>query len=133
MSKAVFSTCLAVALTAVVGAQDKEATTSKMDNMAMERTYSGCVESSETGSYNLTHVMIADAKKPMMKTDSMKKNDTMGKDMMAASSLSLSATTVDLSKYAGRRVTVTGSDGDSMNGMATFKVKSLKVIRASCS
>lgn len=133
MSKALFSACLAVALTAVVGAQDKEATMSKMDHMATERTYSGCVEISETGSYNLTHVMVAGAKKPMMKTDSMKKNDTMGKDMMAPASLGLSATAVNLSKFAGRKVTVTGSDGDSMNGMATLKVKSLTVIRASCS
>ena len=33
----------------------------------------------------------------------------------------------------GDKVTVTGSDGDSMNGMATFTVKSLKTIGKSCS
>jgi len=140
MKRAVFAACCAVALTAVVvSAQDKNMPMSKMDHMSTEKTYSGCLESSQAGSYSLTHLMAADAKTsmsksdPMMKADSMKKDDAMGKDAMAPASLSLSASGKDLRKYVGHRVTVTGSNGDSMNGMATFTVKSLKTIGKSCS
>ena len=141
MKRAVFGACCAVALTAavVVGAQDKTMPMNKMDHMSIEKTYSGCLESNQTGSYSLTHLMAADAKTsmsksdPMMKAESMKKDDAMGKDAMTPASLSLSAPGKDLSKYVGQRVTVTGSDGDSMNGMARFKVKSLKTIGKSCS
>ena len=51
---------------------------------------------------------------------------------MMPPSLTVSAPGKDLSKYVGHRLTVTGSDGDRMNGMATFKVKSLKTIATSC-
>ena len=140
MKRAVFGGCLAVAFTAViVNAQDKNMSMHKMDHMSIEKTYSGCLESSQTGSYSLTHLTAADAKTsmrkndPMMKADSMKKDHAMGKDAMAPASLSLSASGKDLSKYVGRKVTVIGSEGDSMNGMATFTVKSLKTIGKSCS
>ena len=104
------------------------------------------LESSQTGSYTLTHSMIADTKTsmkkadsmktgdPAMKTDSMKEDAAMAHDGMAPVSLALSAGSgVNLNKYVGHKVTVTGTDGDSMNGMATFKVKSLKMLGASCS
>ena len=147
MNRAIIGACVVLAFTAGVGAQDKNMTTEKMDHMAMAKAYSGCVESSQTGSYTLTHSMIADAKKSMkksdatkkddrmMKADDMKKADAMAHDAMAPASLALSAAapSVDLSKYVGHKVMVTGTDGDSMNGMATFKVKSLKRIGASCS
>jgi hypothetical protein len=140
MKRVAFDTCLAVAFTAVIAnAQDKNMSMKKMDHMSMEKTYSGCLESSQTGSFSLTHLMAADAKTSMSKSDamtkadSMKKDDAMGKDAMTPASLSLSAPGKDLSKYVGHRVAVTGSDGDSMNGMATFKVKSLKTIGRSCS
>lgn len=143
MKRAVFGACCAVALTAVVvSAQDKNMAMNKMDkmdHMSMEKAYSGCLESSPAGSYSLTHVMVADAmmsmKKgdPMMKAESMKMDDAMGKDAMAPASLSLSAPGKNLKKYVGHKVTVIGSDGDSMNGVTTFKVKSLKTIGATCS
>lgn len=134
MKRAIVGACVAFAFTAAVTAQDKKMATEKMDHMAMEKTYSGCVESSQTGSYTLTHSMIADAKKSMKKTDSMKKDAAMAHDGMAPVSLALSAGSgVNLNKYVGHKVTVTGTDGDSMNGMATFKVKSLKMLGASCS
>ncbi len=57
----------------------------------------------------------------------------MEKDAMAPTSLSLSATGLDLSKHVGHKVTVTGTDSDRMDGMATFKVKSLKMLGSSCS
>jgi hypothetical protein len=140
MNHATVGACCAVALTAVVvSGQDKNMSMRKMDHMSIEKTYSGCLETSQTGSYSLTHLMAADAKtsmnksNPMMKAESMREEDAMGEDAMTPSSLSLSAPRKDLSKYVGRRVTVTGTDGDSMNGMLTFKVKSLKTIGRSCS
>ena len=125
MNRTFVGACLAVAFTVVAGAQDKD-TMSKMDHMAMEKTYSGCIESSQAGSYSLTHVTAAGKKKAMKKS-------TMGADAMAPVSLDLSAADLDLSRYVGRKVSITGSDGDSMNGMAAFKVKALKSIAASCS
>ena len=126
MNRAIVGACVALAFTAGVGAQDKKMATGTMDHMPMAKAYSGCVESSQTGSYILTH---------MMKADAMTKADAMAHDAMAPASLALSAAapSVDLSKYVGHQVTVTGTDGDSMNGMTTFKVKSLKMIGASCS
>src|SRR5262245_63710268 len=146
MNPVIVGACVALAFTAGVGAQDKKMATERMDHMAMEKAYSGCVETSQTGSYILAHPMIADAKKsmkkadatkkdgPTMKADAMKKEDAMAHDAMAPASLALSAAapSVDLSKHVGHKVTVTGT-GDSMNGMATFKVKSLAMIGASCS
>jgi hypothetical protein len=134
MKSSVVGVCVAFAFTAAVGAQDKKMATEKMDQMAMEKAYSGCLESSQTGSYTLTHSMIADAKKSMKQAGSMKENQAMAHDGMAPESLALSAGSgVNLNKYVGHKVTVTGTDGDSMNGMATFKVKSLKMLGASCS
>lgn len=141
MNRVIVGACVALALTAEVGAQEQKMAMEKTDHMAMEKAYTGCVESSQTGSYTLTHSMIADAKKSMKKADAMKKDDPMKTgsmkkhDAMAPASLALSADGpgIDLSKHVGHKVTVTGTDGDSMNGLATFKVKSLKVIGASCS
>jgi hypothetical protein len=138
MKSAVFGACCVVALTAVVvSAEDRNM--NKMDTMSIEKAYSGCLESSQAGSYSLTHFMGADAKasmkkgNPVMTAESMSKNDAMAKDAMTPASLSLSALGKDLSKYVGHKVMVTGTDGDSMNGMVTFKVTSLKTIGRSCS
>ena len=147
MNRTIVGACVALAFTAGVGAQDKKMAMEKMDRMAaMEKTYSGCVESGQMGAYTLTHSMIADAKKSMkqasamkkddhmMKTDSMKKDDAMTHDAMTPAALALSAAPgVDLSKHVGHKVTVTGTDGDSVDGMATFKVRSVNLVGASCS
>jgi hypothetical protein len=131
--------CIAFALTVAVGAQDKNMPMEKMNHMAAEKAYSGCVASSKTGSYTLTHPMTADTKNSMKTADAMKKDDamahdTMASDTMAPESLALSAAAdVNLHKHVGHKVTVTGTDGDSMDGMATFKVKSIKMIAGSCS
>jgi hypothetical protein len=42
-------------------------------------------------------------------------------------------TTVDLAKHVGHEVTVKGVAGDTMGGMATFTVKSIKMVGSSCS
>ena len=143
MKKEIVGACVVLAFTAAAGAQDKKMAPEKMDHMSMEKSYSGCVERSQTGSYTLTHSMIAAAKTSMkadsmkadsMKADSMKNDDAMTHDAMARALLGLSAAPgVNLSKHVGHKVTVTGTDGGSMNGMATFTVKSLKVIGRSCS
>jgi hypothetical protein len=147
MNRAIVGACIALAFTAAVGAQDKKMAMEKMDHMAMEKTYSGCVESGQMGSYTLTHSMIADAKKSMkpaagamkkddhmMTTNPMKKDDAMTHDAMTPAALALSAAPgVDLSKHVGHKVTVTGTDGDSVDGMATFNVNSVNLVGASCS
>ena len=123
-----------------VGAQDGKM--NKMDGMKSETSYTGCVERSPDGAYSLAHAMAADAtmKKPMAKASTAK--DTMAKDTMAkdsmmkdsmAPALGLSSTAVDLAKHVGHKVTVKGAGGDTMGGMATFTVKSIKMIAASCS
>jgi hypothetical protein len=137
MKRAVSGASCVVAFTVVVlSAQDKNMSTNKMDHMSIEKTYSGCLESSRAGIYSLTHVTVVAEKSiskrdPVAKADAMKKDDAMNKGMMMPASLSLSAAAKDLNKYVGHRVRVTGSD-DSMNGMTTFKVRSLKTIAKSC-
>jgi len=139
MKRAAFSVCCAVAFTAViVSAQDKNMPMTTKDHMSIEKAYSGCVESSQAGSYSLTHLMAAGSKTSMPGSDhmkqaeSMKKDDAMGKEAMMPATLTLLGPVKQLGKYVGRRVTVTGSGGDSMNGMMTFKVKSLKAAGGSC-
>ena len=146
MNRTIVGACISLACTAGVAAQDQKMAMEKMDHMAMEKTYSGCVESRQMGTYTLTHSMIADATKSMkpagamkkddhmMKSGSMKKGDAMTHDAMTPAALALSATPgLDLSKHVGHKVTVTGTDGDSVDGMATFKVNSVNVVGESCS
>lgn len=137
MTRAVVGACCAVALTAIAVSAQDNGMPNKVDHRAMEKTYSGCLES-KAGSYSLTQVMTAASKASVRKShptmkDSMKKDDGMGKEAMAPAVLSLSAPGKDLSKQVGRRVTVTGSDGDTMNGMMEFKVTSLKMTGKPCS
>jgi pentapeptide MXKDX repeat protein len=111
--------------------------------MAKEQTYTGCVESAQAGRYSLTHVKSADAMKQDTKkhdamstksgnNDGMAK-DAMMKDSMAPESLGLSSSAVDLSRHVGHKVSVTGAGGDTIGGMVTFTVKSLKMVAKSCS
>jgi hypothetical protein len=148
MNRYILGAGVAIALTAGIGARAQQMAMEKMektDPMASDKTYTGCVEKSDMGGYTLTHAMLADAngsekagsmekRDPMMSTDAMKKDETMAHDAMASASLSLSAATpkVDLGRQVGHKVTVTGTEGDTMHGMATFKVKSVKAIRGSC-
>jgi hypothetical protein len=149
MSKGMFNVLVcAVVSSAVLAAQDKKMDSmkmDKMDKMAAEKTYTGCLVKSENGGFSLSSPMAADAMKKPMAKDSMKgmAKDSMGKDSMAKDDigmnkdgmmqrLSLSSSSVDLSKHVGHKVSVKGAE-DKMNGMATFSVKSLKMIAASCS
>jgi hypothetical protein len=127
-----------LAIAAAAGAQDgKMGKMKAKDAMRTETNYTGCIERSPDGVYTLAHAMAADAamKKPMAK-DSMAKDsmatDSMMKDAMAPA-LGLSSTSVDLAKHVGHKVTVKGTSGDTMGGMATFTVTSVKMVAASCS
>ena len=130
-----------LAVSTAASAQDRKMD-DKMDKMKSETSYTGCIERSPDGAFTLDHAMAARAttKKSMAK-DSMAK-DSMGKDSMAhdsmmkdgmASTLGLASTSVDLAKHVGHKVTVKGVAGDTMGGMATFTVKSIKMVGSSCS
>ena len=123
----------------------------KMDGSAkmggMDATYAGCIEAAGAGKFTLAHAVAAtDA----MGANSMKepstKNDmameTMKKDSMMSTTLTLSSTAVDLSKHVGQKVSVTGSMAPKMVPMdlgvmakepAAFTVKSLRTVSGSCS
>ena len=132
MRKTLLGVCVAAGLTASVLAQDKTMPMSQKDHMAMEKSYSGYIERGEANSYVLTHAVAVEAKskdkKPTMKDDAMMKGDAM----MMTAPLHLAGASADFAKHAGHKVTITGSAGDEMNGVATFKVKSLKMIAGSC-
>jgi pentapeptide MXKDX repeat protein len=145
---------VAAVLSVVAGAQSSGTTgkgdkMDKMDKMEMkDTTYTGCVEAgSAPGTFALTHLGADDhtgkdaMKKETMGKDTMAK-DGMSKDAMAPTTLSLTGSTVDLSKHLGHRVSVTGSAahgkvdamGDRMGkGAPAFTVKSVKMVAASCS
>jgi pentapeptide MXKDX repeat protein len=135
-----------LALSNVAGAQGHKMD-DKMDGMKSQTTYTGCIERSSDGAFTLGHAMASSAttKKSMAK-DSMAK-DSMAKDAMAkdstthdsmmndamAPTLGLASTSVDLAKHVGHKVTVKGVAGDTMGGLATFNVKSIKMVGSSCS
>ena len=127
----------------------------KMDKMEMmDANYTGCIEAGSTaGTFVLTRVATANHMgKDMMKKDAMAK-DTMAKDAMAKdgmshesvapTTLTLTGSSVDLSKHLGHKVSITGSlahekmdameKGTMGKSTATFTVKSLKMIAATCS
>jgi len=135
-----------LALSVAASAQDRKMD-DKMDKMKSEASYTGCIERSPDGAFTLGHAMASSATtKKSMATDSMAKDsmakDSMPKDSMAhdsmmkdsmASTLGLSSTSVDLAKHVGHKVIVKGVAGDTMGGMATFTVKSIKMVGSSCS
>ena len=131
-----------LAVSAVASAQDN-----KMDKMKSEMSYTGCVQRSPDGAFTLGHAVASSAtatksmSKDSMAKDSMAK-EAMAKDSMAhdsmmkdamASTLTLAGTSVDLAKHVGHKVTVKGVAGDTMGGLATFNVKSIKMVGSSCS
>jgi hypothetical protein len=125
-----------LALSAAASAQDRKMD-DKMDKMKSETSYTGCIERSPDGAFTLGHAMASSATtEKSMGKDSMAKDsmahDSMMKDPMA-STLGLASTSVDLAKHVGHKVIVKGVAGDTMGGMATFTVKSIKMVGSSCS
>jgi pentapeptide MXKDX repeat protein len=120
-----------------------------MDKMKMkDATYTGCIEAgTAAGTFMLTHVAADVMGKDAMKKDTMKKDtmakDTMSKEAMAPTALTLSSSSVDLSKHMGHKVAITGSAAHGkmdtmakdamMKDASAFTVKSLKMVAASCS
>ena len=146
---------VAVVLPAAVGAQSGTmAKGDTMDKMKMkDATYTGCIEAgTAAGTFMLTHVAADVMGKDAMKKDTMKKDtmakDTMSKEAMAPTALTLSSSSVDLSKHMGHKVSITGSAAHGkmdamgkdtmakdamMKDASAFTVKSLKMVAASCS
>ena len=125
-----------LAMAPVVGAQDHKMD-DKMNKMKSEMSYTGCIEQSPDGGFTLGHAMASSATtKESMAKDAMAKDsmahDSMMKDAMA-STLGLASTSVDLAKHVGHKVTVKGVADDSMDGLATVNVKSIKMVGSSCS
>lgn len=135
-----------------------------MSQMEMkDTTYTGCIEAgSSSDRFTLTHLsgdglMGKEMKPAAMKNGSMAKDqmakDTMAKDTMAneqmdhdvmtPTTLRLASSSIDLRKYLGHKVSVTGSlahekvdamgKGTMSKATSTFTVKSLKMVAASCS
>jgi len=144
MNRTVLSTVFVTVLSATMTAQsgntmntDHDSRTgAKMDNMAADATYTGCLL---PGSTPRTFILSGATR---MMTSSMpggvKAGDGMHHEMMAMTTLTVMATSVDLRKHVGRKVSVTGSSQpegkDAMSKEAPpFTVKSLKVVAASCS
>ena len=128
-----------IAVSAVAGAQDHKMD-DKMNKMHSETSYTGCIERSPNGAFTLGHAMASGDMKKSMGKESMAK-ESMAKDSMAhdsmmkdgtGSTIGLTSTSVDLAKHVGHKVTVKGVAGDMMGDMATFTVKSIKMI-GSCS
>lgn len=157
---------LVAAVCSVVASAQSGGTMPKADTMdtmqKMDASYTGCIEAgSGAGTFTLTHLEAADhMSKETMKTDSMKKADSMTKDTMAMkkdtmasdsmshdsmapTALTLAGSQADFRKHVGHKVTVTGSHAhenmdamkkDTMDKSApTFTVKSLKMVATSCS
>ena len=143
---AAIAAALAIAAGVGIHAQDKPMDkmpmkADKMSTKAKETTYTGCVDRSASGQFSLTHAMAVDAMK--MSKDKMAKDmdkkpmakdakDTMAKESMASDMLSLSSTSVDLSKHVGHKVSVKGMSGDAMGGTPIFTVKTVKMLADSC-
>jgi len=147
LAVAVMTTWMGVAAqSGTAMSQDK-----KMDGVAktggMDATYTGCIEAAGAGKFTLAHAIATPGgmgansmKEPSTKTEMAM--DTMKKDSMMSTTLTLSSTAVDLSKHVGRKVSVTGSAAPKMTPMdkgtkakepAAFTVKSLRTVSGSCS
>ena len=151
---------LVAAVSSVALGAQSGGTMAKGDKMEMmDANYTGCIEAgSAAGTFMLTHVAAADHMgKDMMKKDAIARDamakdtmakdamakDRMSKDAMAPTTLTLTGSSVDLSKYLSHKVSITGSlahekmdamdKGTMGKSTSTFTVKSLKMVAATCS
>jgi hypothetical protein len=109
----------------------------KMDNMPGDMTYVGCIQPGG----NAGRLVLVNASRMMQ--GAMEKGGRMQEDKhdaMPPATLMLGAPSVDLRKYVGQKVAVTGSSsgtagkGAMDKGQAsTFTVKAVKMVAASCS
>ena len=139
---------LGATLSVTTGAQSGGGTMSNDHKMAgtdtATVTYTGCIEpAAAAGTFMLTHVAHGDGmSKGAMSKDAMSKDamagHDMGKNAMAPTMLTLAGSSVDLRKYSGQKVTVSGSlTHGAMDGsgaaMDALTIKSLKSVAKSCS
>ena len=139
---------VAILVAAVLSVAASAQSGDKMDQMAKDQTYTGCVAAGTmAGTFTLTHITADHMGKDAMKKDSMAK-DTVSKDAMAPTTLTVTSSSVDLSKHLAHKVSITGSpaargkmdamkkDAMTKDPMAkeasAFTVKSLKMVAASC-
>ena len=138
-------TILIAAVSSVALGAQSGGTMAKGDKMEMmDANYTGCIEAgSAADTFMLTHVATADHMgKDMMKKDATAK-DGMSHESMAPTTLTLTGSSVDLSKHQGHKVSITGSlahekmdameKGTMGKSTSMFTVKSLKMIAATCS
>jgi hypothetical protein len=116
----------------------------RMDKMAAESTYTGCLQPGKSsGAFVLTNAVAADESmqnlQKMAHADermggTMMADETMSGDMKSMT-LTLAGKSVEFRKHVGQKVSVSGTtsaDG-GMAKDATLTVKSLKVIARACS
>jgi hypothetical protein len=150
--KWMMSILAAAAMTTWMGVAAQSGTAMSQDKTkdremgGMDAAYTGCIETAGPGKFTLAHAIATDAMgASMMKEPSTKGEmavDTMKKDSMMSTTLTLSSTAVDLSKHVGQKVSVTGSAAPKMTPMdkgamatepAAFTVKSLRTVSGTCS
>ena len=140
--------------------RDRHAIDNGMAAMNGNTSYVGCIESvNHNARFILTHVAdgaamnttmkTSDSKMAPMKQDDMKdmKHDEMkdmkhedmksgdeATDMMVPATLALKATTVDLRKHVGQKVSLTGmrTEGGGADMTPALAVTALKVVAKSC-
>lgn len=118
----------------------------KMEQMAPDITYVGCVEAGNMPkAFVLTHITAGAEMKPEKKQDREKKKDGMAgdsMDMMTPSIVALHVAPPEVSGHVGHKVSVVGSlekagtmmsnEAEGMNHLPTLTVKSVKMVAASC-
>jgi hypothetical protein len=115
------------------GGQDKMGHDTMGKTEMKGTSYTGCVQAGEAPrTYVLTRLAAAD---DHMGKDAMSKDST-SKSAMAPSTLIITSHAVDLSKYVGQKVAVTGTARGEMDAMATnshaFTIKTVKTLASSC-
>jgi hypothetical protein len=129
MKRMISSVAVIVAAVLSVGtAAQSSGTAGPMGKMEMkDTTHTGCIETgSAQGTFTLTHLAADD----QMGKDAMKMAKTSSKDALEPA-LTLTSSSVDLSKHLGHKVSVIISPPGA--APSTLVVKSLKMIAASCS
>ena len=139
---------LVMAASVAVGAQSGRKTgQGRQDGDERHDVCRVCRGRKRPGVFTLTHVAGVDRMQKSMKDDAMAKtamdDGRMGHDAMPPAMLSLTGSSVVLSRHVGHKVSVTGwfahermnaMDKDAMGkSMSTFTIKSLKMVAATCS
>ena len=131
-----------LAVSGAASAQDRkmdDKMDDKMDKMKSETSYTGCIERSPDGAFTLGHAMARAPRRrsrwrlhgegSMRRTRWRTIDDEGSHGVDARPGKHVGR----LAKHVGHKVIVKGVAGDTMGGMATFTVKSIKMVGSSCS